>query len=97
MSAHDKMTAREAAEYGVLTWEEDDPCDCPVCGDWRDAPDASCAACGYFPHEHRSSMEADRGGAMDSKCIDCGAPIARRGYGSFVGPWEQVITTGPPR
>jgi hypothetical protein len=24
--------------------------DCPRCGEWRDAPMADCAACGYVPH-----------------------------------------------
>lgn len=23
--------------------------DCPKCGEWRDGPDADCAACGYDP------------------------------------------------
>ena len=62
-----------------------DPSDCPKCGDWRDNPQSDCANCGY--HEHRSSEEADRGGAMDAKCIDCGVEIWRSGFG-LVGPWR---------
>ena len=26
-----------------------DPSDCPKCGEWRDAPEADCAGCGYIP------------------------------------------------
>lgn len=65
-----------------------DASDCPSCGDWRDGPTEDCANCGYFaPHEHEAPEMADKGGAMDSRCWRCNAPISRDSYGSFVGPW----------
>ena len=67
-----------------------DPSDCPICGEWRDAPDADCANCGY--HVHDATEAADKGGAMETTCRICGIAIWRQGYGSFVGPWLAALS-----